>query len=82
MEKSLHRKEYKILLQVLYQLRSSSGLRQEDLAQKLKVPQSFISKIESAERRIDLLELKDICEALGSDLETFIQEFNKALNEA
>lgn len=58
-----------------------SGLRQEDLAEKLNVHQSFVSKIESGERRVDLVELKDICEALGSDLEEFIQKFKKALNE-
>ena len=81
MKKSLQRKEYKVLLRVLYQLRTSSGLRQEDLAIKLDEPQSFVSKIESGERRIDLVELKDICEALGSSLEEFIQEFKKALDD-
>jgi transcriptional regulator with XRE-family HTH domain len=80
-KKSLQRREYKILLQVLYQLRTSSGLRQEDLASKLDEPQSFVSKIECGERRIDLVELKDICEALGSSLEEFITEFKKALND-
>lgn len=78
----MQRKEYKILLRVLYQLRVSSGLRQEDLAMKLDEPQSFISKIESGERRIDLVELKDICEALGSNITEFISEYNKALDEA
>lgn len=78
----MQRKEYKVLLRVLYQLRVSSGLRQEDLAMKLDEPQSFISKIESGERRIDLVELKDICEALGSNITEFISEYNKALDEA
>lgn len=59
----------------------SSGLRQEDLADKLDEPQSFVSKIESGERRIDLVELNDICEALGSNLEEFVQEFKKVLND-
>lgn len=82
MEKSLYKREYKILLKQLYRLRIGSGLRQIDLAEKLEVPQSFISKIESGERRIDLIELKEICEALGSDLQEFIDEYEKALNEA
>lgn len=81
MKKSLLRREYKALLKVLYQLRMSSGLRQEDLADKLDEPQSFVSKIESGERRIDLVELNDICEALGSNLEEFVQEFKKVLND-
>ena len=81
MDKSLHKKEYKILLEQLYRLRVGSGLRQIDLAEILDVPQSFISKIESGERRIDLIELKEICEANRSNLREFINEFEKALNE-
>ncbi len=81
-KKTLNKKEYKILLQQLYRLRSGTGLRQSDLADKLKTPQSFISKIESGERRIDLIELREICTALDSNLIEFINEFEKAINES
>lgn len=80
-KKSLFKKEYKVLLDQLYRLRMGSGLRQSDLAEKLRVPQSFISKIESGERRIDLIELRETCKALGSNLEEFIHEFEKALKK-
>jgi len=80
-KKSLNRKEHKTLLEQLYRLRLSSGLRQCDLADKLNAPQSFISKIESGERRIDLIELRDICIALGSNLTEFINEFERALKK-
>ena len=80
-KKTLNKKEYKILLEQLYRLRLGSGLRQSDLADKLQVPQSFISKIESGERRIDLIELREICIALGSNLKEFINEFEKALTK-
>ena len=80
-KKTLNKKEHRILLEQLYRLRMSSGLRQADLAEKLGVPQSFISKIESGERRTDLIELREICVALGSNWREFINEFEKALNK-
>lgn len=81
MDKSLNTKKYKIFLKTLFRLRIGSGLRQIDLANSINEHQSFISKIESGERRIDLIELKEIVEALGSNLNDFIIEFEKDLNE-
>ena len=57
----------------------SAGLKQSDLADMIGAPQSFISKIESGERRIDLIELRTLCNALGSSLEDFVIEFEKSL---
>lgn len=79
MKKSSHKKEYRALLEQLYRLRMGSGLRQDDLAAKLKVPQSFISKVESGERKIDFVELAEICKVCGSDIGEFTQEYLKVL---
>lgn len=79
MEKSLHRKEYKILLKLLYAKRMAAGLKQEELAKKLGVHQSFISKTENGERRLDFVELADFCTALGTDLTALTEEFQKEL---
>lgn len=70
-----------MLLQQLYHLRVSIGLTQSDLADLLEVPQSFISKIENGERRLDIVELRDICKVLNIDFSEFILEFEKRLHE-
>ncbi|ANF50948.1 hypothetical protein A0O34_10645 [Chryseobacterium glaciei] len=79
-KKTLNSKENKVLLEMLYQLRASSGLRQSDLADLLNVPQSFISKIESGERRIDFIELREILKCLRSDIIEFLTEFENKIN--
>lgn len=62
-------------MSLLRQLREDKGLRQVDLAHRLKRPQSFVSKYESGERRLDLVELRDICAALGTSLIEFVRLF-------
>lgn len=80
MKKSLNSKEHKVLLELLYQLRVTSGLRQSDLADLLEAPQSFISKIESGERRVDVIELREILTHLNTNLNEFLIEFENKLN--
>lgn len=82
MKKSLNSREHKFLLELLYQLRLASNLRQEDLATLLDVPQSFVSKIESGERRIDLVELRLICFCLNTTLVELVTELEKRLSES
>ena len=58
--KTIYSKEYKAFLRKLKKARKKTGLTQVEIAKKLGKPQSFISKIESGERRLDVIELKQI----------------------
>ena len=65
--------EKKRFLALVRQMRVDAGLRQADLAKKLGEPQSFVSRYESGERRLDVLELRQICTVLGVSLADFIK---------
>jgi transcriptional regulator with XRE-family HTH domain len=56
MEKSTHTKEYAALRAELKNARQTAGLSQRELAARLKVPHSWIAKVENGERRVDLVE--------------------------
>jgi len=70
------------LTDLLRKVRMEAGLRQGDLAKRLKQSQSFVSKFECGERRLDLLEIQQICEAVGLSLGEFIRRFEGSMNEA
>lgn len=69
------------LLALLRAARREAGMRQVDLADRLRRPQSYVSKYESGERRLDLLELRQICNALGISLEAFVRKLESGLDE-
>lgn len=78
MKKSLANKKQKHFLSLLRQIRTDQGLRQRDVANRLGQPQSFVSKYESGERRLDLLELEQVCEACDTDLLSFVSRYRDA----
>ena len=55
------------MLELLVQTRKDAGLTQQDLAGRLDRPQSFVSKIELGERRLDVVEFIELCRAIGTD---------------
>lgn len=63
------------LRELLKQVRLEAGLRQVDLARRVGRPQSFVSKYEVGERRLDLVELSEICSAVGITLEDLARRF-------
>ena len=80
--RSANRRKQEILLAVLRSVREEKGLHQSEVALALGRPQSFVSKYESGARRLDLLELKDVCGAIGIDLSGFVKRFEAALEQA
>ena len=67
------------LLGLLREVRQEAGLRQEDVAARLGKPQSFVSKYESGERRLDVLELRDVCVACEVSFTVFVRKLESAL---
>lgn len=72
MSKSIYSKEYKNTIEKLKKARLEIGLKQEEVAKKLKRPQSYISKIERGERRIDIAELQEIAKIYKKDIKYFL----------
>lgn len=66
---------------MLYQLRIAAGLKQAELADRLGEPQSFVSKYESGERRLDLVELRTILFQLDTNLNDFVSELEERINK-
>jgi transcriptional regulator with XRE-family HTH domain len=73
MEKTIKSKEYKVFIQRLIKARLDAGLRQIDVAKKMKRPQSYISRVESGEYRIDILEIKRFAKLYKKDLNSFLK---------
>ena len=79
MEKSIYSNDYARFLRQLRDTRKKAGMTQEQLAARLRQTQSFISKCERGERRLDIVEVRAICNALGVSFEGFVAIFEKSL---
>ena len=77
MQKSIHTAKYRVLLDLLVQSRQAAKVTQEELARRLSLTQSSVSKVERGERRLDVAELHDWCRAIGHPFTQFAAEFDK-----
>jgi transcriptional regulator with XRE-family HTH domain len=68
---SVHSKNYQAFLKKLRQARLDAGLTQLDVSRKLRRPQSFVSKCESGERRVDFSELQTLAKLYKKPLSFF-----------
>lgn len=75
MPSSLHRRQYDLFRLLLVTARESAGLTQVQVAQRLKKPQSYVSKYERGERRLDFTEFMELVEVLGVDIHQFVATY-------
>lgn len=75
--KTIYTDTNKILLEWLTSKRMLEGVTQQQLSDVLNKPQSFVSKYENGERRLDLVETIAICNALNSDPHELIETLKK-----
>jgi transcriptional regulator with XRE-family HTH domain len=80
MEKSIHTRDYGVFCKLLRRVRENADVTQVQLAKKLKSTQSFVSKVELGDVRLDIIQLREILGALGIPLGDFIAELDKELN--
>ena len=74
MAKSAFTKRYEHFRAILIAARKDAGVTQMQLAAKLRLPQSFVSKYERGERRLDIVEFLTISEALGVDPHSILDQ--------
>jgi transcriptional regulator with XRE-family HTH domain len=76
--KSVHTRNYRAFLELLIKARKGAGVTQEQLARRLNRPQSFISKYENGERRVDVIELLQILQSIGVEPMSFLRKIVKS----
>ncbi|WP_109512156.1 helix-turn-helix domain-containing protein [Pseudomonas ovata] len=81
MTKAIYRREHVIFLQVLKRMRVESGLTQAQCSAALGRPQSFMSDVERGVRRLDTVQLRDLCLVLNNDLVSFATTLEATLRE-
>lgn len=80
MARSLHTSDYDYFRSLLIAARERSGLTQAQVALKIRRPQSFVSKYEIGERRLDVVEFIEVCIALGVSPQSIVANLQKHLS--
>lgn len=75
MAQSTHHQQYQVLLKLLREWRTEVGLTQAEVGERLGNTQTFVSKVERGERRLDLVEFVEWCDALRLPPDRALQEF-------
>lgn len=78
--KSVHSDRYNRFLKLVIDARKRAELTQQELADKLKKPQSYISKYERGERRLDVIEFLEISQILNVDTYNLLRKIDSPLS--
>ena len=79
MEKTVSTQEFRIFSELLRATRRRAGITQVELAAAVGQTQSYVSKVERGECRLDIVQLRAYCAALNTTLLDFIAEFEKQI---
>lgn len=79
MTTSTHTEEYQALRAILRKARHNAGVTQQQLAERLGKPQSYVAKVEGGERRIDVIEFIAFVRAIGGDPAAVFTSVSKAV---
>jgi len=82
MEKSIHTDEYAILLRLLREVRETSGYTQVELAKVIGQSQSFVTKVEKGDRRLDLIQLRTLLKVFGVSMTQFVRRWEQEITDA
>ncbi len=73
MVKTIYQESYQAFIKQLVLARKASGLTKMQVAEKLSQPQSYIAKVEGADRKLDVMEFVELCQAINVDPTTLIK---------
>jgi transcriptional regulator with XRE-family HTH domain len=79
--RTLYTTDHERLVELLRHYRQRAGLRQAEVAERLGRPQSFVSKVEAGQRRLDLIELNAICVALDVSVVTVVKRWTNGASQ-
>ena len=73
MPRAIYTKDHNAIVERLKQARNEAGLGQVEVAEKLGRTQSYVSKIESGQRRLDVFQLKEFAKLYKKPLDYFVK---------
>lgn len=80
--KTIYSERYQHLLSLLRQARDAAEITQTELSERLAKPQSYVSKYERGERRLDVIEFLEVCQQINADPHKLIRDVTKNMGSS